>query len=220
MIKINLLPQKRAKLRVARAREPGGADIWIGVGALVAVAVIVFFALDQPKRARLRELADQDKALQTEVNEKTKALQGYSELKKAADEADARAISINRLINAKIVPANVLHELGEILTPNHLPTMTETMAKLTGTGLEGDPNKRIDLTWDPTHVWLTSYVDKKGDFTLEGGAQTEGDVTQLSKRLAASVYFVDVSPSREDRVNDKDSGITYYKFTITGKVAY
>src|SRR5207248_3206005 len=114
--------------------------------------------------------------------------------------------------------ANVLHELGEILTQNHLPTMTEDMTHKTGNA--GDPNKKFDLTWDPSHVWLTSFTDKSGDFTIEGGAQAEVDVTQLSKRLAASVYFENVAPSRQERVSDKDSGITYYKFTITGRVDY
>jgi hypothetical protein len=98
--------------------------------------------------------------------------------------------------------------------------MTEDMAKKTGTGVDADPNKVFDLTWDPAHVWLTSFIDKDGEFSLEGGAQAEADVPQLSKRLAASVYFSDVSPSRQEQLVDHDTGISYYKFTITGKVAY
>jgi hypothetical protein len=118
------------------------------------------------------------------------------------------------------VPANVLQELGEILTTNHLPTMTEEMAKRTGNGNESDPNRRYDLAWDPTHVWLTGFTDNNGTFKLEGGAQGEGDITQLSKRMQASVYFDNVAPSQEERVSDRETGIAYYKFTITGKVAY
>ena len=118
------------------------------------------------------------------------------------------------------MPANVLQELGEILTANHLPTMTEEMARRTGNGPLSDPNRRYDLAWDPKHVWLTGFSDSKGDFKLEGGAQAEVDITQLSKRMEASVYFDNVSPSQEERVADKDTGIAYYKFTITGKVAY
>ena len=33
------------------------------------------------------------------------------------------------------------------------------MAQKTGTGPDSDPNKRFDLAWDPTHVWMTSFVD-------------------------------------------------------------
>jgi hypothetical protein len=98
--------------------------------------------------------------------------------------------------------------------------MTQDMAKRTGNGPESDPNRRYDLAWDPTHVWLTSFTDKNGTFRLEGGAQGEGDITQLSKRMQASVYFDNVAQASEERVNAPDNGVPYYKFTITGKVAY
>ena len=227
MIKINLLPQRRAKRGrgLQLQREPGGKDLVVGAAALAGVAAVVFFAVDQPRRSHLNDLRESNKQIQQEINAKNSQLEpsgggGYAELKKLADEADERATSINRLIAAKVVPANLLHELGEILTNNHLPTMTEDMAKRTGNGPEGDPNKRFDLAWDPTHVWMTSFVDKAGEFTLEGGAQGEVDVTQLSLRLQASAYFTSVTPSQEERVADKESGINYFKFTITGRVAY
>ncbi len=219
MIKINLLPQKRAKLRVS-TNEPGTRDIAIGAAALVGVAAVVFFAVDQPKRGHLSDLRKSNDDLQKEIAQKQQDLQGYAELKKLVDEADDRAKSINRLLNAKIIPANVLHELGEVLTSGHPPTMTEEMARKVGNGPDSDPNKKYDQTWDPSHVWLLSFTDDKGDFTLEGGAQAEADVTQLAKRLAASVYFANVAPSREERVADRDTGISFYHFTITGKVAY
>ena len=217
--RINLAPQKRAKLRVS-TDQPGTRDFAIGVASLVGAAAVVFFAVDQPKRGELADLNKSNDDLQKEIALKNKDLVGYPERKKAVEEADERAKSINRLLNAKIIPANVLHELGEILTTNHSPTMTEEMARKVGNGPESDPNKKYDLTWDPSHVWLLSFVDEKGDFTLEGGAQAEADVTQLAKRLAASVYFSNVAPSREERVADRDTGISYYHFTITGKVAY
>jgi Tfp pilus assembly protein PilN len=219
MIKINLLPAKRAK-RVQISSEGGQREMAIGLASLAGVALVVFFAVDQPKRSHLRDLRDVIDQLNTEIAGKNKQLVGFAELKKAADEATTRAKSINRLIAAKIVPANVLQELAEILTANHLPTMTEEMARRTGNGPQSDPNRRYDLTWDPTHVWLTAFTDTKGDFRLEGGAQAEVDITQLSKRMEASVYFDNVSESQEERVADKDSGIAYYKFTITGKVNY
>jgi Tfp pilus assembly protein PilN len=220
MIRINLLPQKRAKRAFQAAPDGSSRDFVIGVAALVGVAAIAFFAFDQPKRSHLSDTKKSNHALDVEIQGKQKELDGYTELKKAVDEADERAKAITRLLNAKIIPANVLHELGEILTSGHNPTMTEDMARKVGTTAESDPNRRYDLTWDPSHVWLLSFTDNNGDFVLEGGAQAEADVTQLAKRLQASVYFVGVAPSREERVADRDTGITYYHFTITGKVAY
>ena len=41
-----------------------------------------------------------------------------------------------RLLSAKVGPAHVLHELGEILTASKYPTMTEDMARRSGAGPE------------------------------------------------------------------------------------
>lgn len=220
MIKINLLPQKRAKIRAAR--EPGGKDILIGVAALAGAAAVVFLALDQPKRSEMADLRDANAQLDQEIQTKNRQLRDYPALKATAEEAERRNESILRLMAAKVVPAHVLHELSKLTKPNELPTMTEEMAKKTGNGPESDPNKRFDLAWDPTHVWITSFVDnsKDGSFRLEGGAQAQVDIIQLSKRLQASVYFDGVSQQTEERFSDRTTGITYYKFVITGRVAY
>jgi Tfp pilus assembly protein PilN len=228
MIRINLLPARRAKARFAVSGgggEGGTRDIFIGTGALVAAALLIFIAVDQPKRSRLNDLKDSNGQLDTQINDKNEQLKGkgkddpgFETLKKAVEESDKRAESINRLMSAKVVPANVLHELSEIMQTSHPPTMTDEMAKK----VASDPNKRFDLAWDPTKVWLMSFSDKvdDGSFRLEGGAQAEADIVQLSKRLQASVYFDRVSLQSEDRATDRETGITYYKFVITGKVAY
>jgi len=194
----------------------------IGLAALAGAAAVVFLAVDQPKRSKLSDIREANRNLDVEIAAKNKQLTGYDALKKAADDAEERTKSIARLLAAKVVPAHVLHELSKLMRPNELPTMTELMAKKTGNGPESDPNKRFDLAWDPTHVWITSFVDnsKDGSFKLEGNAQAQVDIVQLSKRLQASVYFDRVSQQTEERVTDRTSGITYYKFVISGKVAY
>ncbi len=217
MIKINLLPQKRAKRQaaVASTGDGGTKQFMLGVGALVAAAAVVFLLIDMPLRSDRSDYEAKTKQLAGEIATKKKKLEGYDTLKAEEANAVVKIQSINRLLTAKVVPANVLHELGQILSVRG-PTMTEQMAKQ----VESDPNKKIQQDWDPQHVWLTGFTDQGGAFKLEGGAQSKEDVTQLSKRLAASVYFENVTPQSGDRVNDKDSGLSYYKFTITGKVAY
>ncbi len=218
MIKVNLLPQKRTKRAARGPSAPGDAgtrSFLIGVGALVAVGALVFFVFDMPKRSARSDLETKNKQLVSQIAQQKKELEGYDTLKEEEANAQAKVDAIGRLLRAKVVPANVLQELGQILHTEG-PTMTEQMAEL----VAKNPNRKIQADWDPQHVWLTSFTDTKGDFKLEGGAQSKEDVTQLSKRLQASVYFVDVTPQSGDRVNDPDSGLSYYKFTITGKVAY
>ena len=221
MIRINLLPQKKPR-RIVRTGEPGSRDVVIGLSSLAIGAVLIFLVFDMPKRTRLSDLREANDVLDGEIAAKQKQLKGFKELKGAASEAEERVKSINRLNAAKVVPANVLHELGEIMTPNHLPTMTEDMAKKTGNSAESDPNKRFDLAWDPSHVWITNFADNARDstFRLEGAAAAQVDIIQLSKRLQASAYFFDVSQQSEERVTDRDTGLTFYRFVITGRVAY
>jgi Tfp pilus assembly protein PilN len=219
MITINLLPQRRTRKGVT-APEGSPKHLVVGALALAAAAAAVALLVDRPGRAKLAELARTNQQLQHEIQAKTEQLEGYAELKEAADEADAHYKSIKRLLSTKVVPAHVLHELGEILMARKYPTMTEDMTRRTGNGSDSDPNKRFAADWDASHVWLSGFSDTGGVFKLEGGAQTESDVTQLAKRLAASVYFSDVTPAGGERVADGQTGTNYYKFTITGKVAY
>jgi Tfp pilus assembly protein PilN len=218
MIKINLLPQRRVKR--AAAADESARPLVIGIAALVAAGVAVAVLVDRPRRARLAELREANEQLQADISTKNRQLAGYAELKKSTEEAEERFRSIQRLLGAKVVPAHVLHELGEILTTSKYPTMTEDMARRTGNGPESDPNKRFQPDWDPSHVWLSGFTDAGGDFKLEGGAATESDITQLAKRLAASVYFADVIPAGAERLADLQTGASYYRFTITGKVVY
>jgi Tfp pilus assembly protein PilN len=219
MIKINLLPQRRPKKRGA-ASDPSANHLVVGVAGLVVAAAVIALLVDRPKRVRLAELTRENQQLQTDIRAKTKQLEGYADLQKASDEADERYRSIKRLLRAKVVPANVLHELGEILMTGKRPKMTADMLRRTGSGDDSDPNKRFQDDWDASHVWLSGFTDTAGLFKLEGGAQSESDVTQLAKRLAASVYFSDVTPAGGERVADAQTGAGYFKFTITGKVAY
>jgi Tfp pilus assembly protein PilN len=218
MIKVNLLPQRRAKHKAA-ASDPSSKQLFIGVVALIAAGAAVFVAVDMPKRGRLNELNVANAQLQDQINQKNQALKGYAEMKKAADEANKRAEAIDRLNGNKVVPAHVLHELSRILTREG-PTMSEEMTRKAGNGPDSDSNKRFQADWDPGHVWLLSFIDTNGSFKMEGGAQSESDVTQLSKRLQASVYFDDIVPAGGERLADRTSGVDYYRFTITGKVVY
>jgi Tfp pilus assembly protein PilN len=218
MIKINLLPQRRQRRVGGRraADESATRQLLYGVGSLAAAALVVLLVFDLPTRSARERYVRDEAALREEIRKQNEQLVGFRETQKAQADAEARKQSIDRLMRAKVVPAHVLHELSEILTSNHLPTMTSDMLRKTSS----DPNKRFQQDWDPTHVWLSGFSDNNGVFKLEGGAQSESDVTQLSKRLAASVHFMDVTPTGGERVMDQASGINYYKFTITGRVAY
>jgi Tfp pilus assembly protein PilN len=216
MIKVNLLPQRKPK----RVAAPGEKHIAMGMGGLALAAGAVYFGVHRPVSSALKDVNDVNEGLQAEIAGKQEKLKGYEELQVAAKASEKRAESITQLNKAQIVPAHILNELSDILTQGKIPTMNEAMGKRVGTGPLSDPNRRFQIDWDPHHVWLTSFSEKSGEFKLEGGAQSDGDVTQLSKRLQASVYFREVTPAGAERIFDRDSAVTYYNFTITGKLVY
>ena len=216
MIKINLLPQRKQK----RAAEPGRIELMLGAGALVAAAAVVFFAVHEPAAAERDDLAEQVQALQGENDEARTGLKDMPTVRAAVEAEEKRAAAIDQLFGTVVVPDNLLHELGEILTPGRMPTMSREMEARISDGPQGDPNRRFALDWEPKNVWLTAFTLKGEDFTLEGGAQSEADVPQLAKRMQASVFFDQVTSPTSLRVDDRLTNITYYKFTITGKVVF
>jgi type IV pilus assembly protein PilN len=232
MIRINLLPQKKSK-RAARGtmtpsmrgRSSGGdgngqTQFLMGCGALLVAGALVFFLVHKPMADERKRLEDITERKTTENNAAKAKLKDYENLKKVVESAKERSASIEKLVKAKAVPANLLQELGDILTQGRAPTMTNEMRDKVSDGPKGDPNKRYQADWDPKHVWITSFIEKGGEFTLKGGAQSDPDVTQLAKRLQASVYFMDVAPKGGAQTLDRDTGLQYYDFTITGKVVY
>jgi type IV pilus assembly protein PilN len=216
MIKINLLPQKKK----AREARPGELDVALGMIAIAGAFAGVYFGYHTGQVKKLKDLQHANTDLQTDNAGVRADVDKQKDLETVINAEQQREASITKLVHAESVPANVMQELGDVLTAGRQPTMTSYMATRVSDGPNGDPNRRFTSDWDPKHVWITSFTEKNGAFTLDGGAQSDGDVTQLAKRLQASVYFSDVTPSGAERTSDPNGNLSYYKFTITGKVAY
>ena len=216
MIKINLLPQKKK----AREATPGERDVALGVIAIAALFAGVYFGVHAKKAKTLKDLQHANGELEADNESKRATVEKQKDIEQVVTAEQEREGAIAKLVKAKSVPAHLLQEMGDILTPGRLPTMTKAMAVRVSDGPKGDPNRRFALDWDPKHVWITSFSEKGGKFVLEGGAQSDGDVTQLAKRLQASVYFQEVTPNGGERTTDQAGNISYYTFTISGKVVY
>lgn len=211
MIKINLIPRKRT---------PGGEQsqqtLYLGVLILLIAGAAVVFLVHRPLNEKIERLQDATSRLARENKAKEGKLKDFKKLKAAVEQAEKRTEVIMRLNKARATPANMMRELSSLLTPRRMPTMTKKMSE----EIEDNPNRKFSQEWDAKHVWITKFSEKNGEFQLDGGAQSDGDMTQLALRLQASVYFHDVVPKDGREVVDKDSGVSYYKFTIVGKVAY
>jgi Tfp pilus assembly protein PilN len=212
MIKINLSPLRRPKTSNLGTRMLVLALlVWGGVAASITMLV------HWPMTEQIDQLQASVSTLEAENQDKRNQLKGYEELKRTIADAEARAAVVNRLNQARAVPAHMLHELSLILTPNVLPTMTAEVRAM----IEGGRTREFVREWDPSNVWLTTFTeDKDGKFRVQGVSQSDSDMTQLALRLDSSVYFDDVVPVGGSETTDKVTGSTSYEFTITGKVAY
>ena len=211
MIKINLLPHRKT-----RRVDPGEKSLLIGGAVLVVLALLVYVAVHLPAQSAIASMEKTNKKLADQNKRSEAKLKDYPKIKAAVDALDQRKVAIEQLNGARVTPANLLFELSKIMTPGKQPTMTATMAER----VLNDPNRRFSAEWDPKTVWLVSFAEKKGRFKLVGGAQADGDYTQLAQRLQASAYFDAVNPKEAKERKSKGSGISYFQFTITGRVVY
>ncbi|MCE9577332.1 MAG: PilN domain-containing protein [Deltaproteobacteria bacterium] len=216
MIKINLLPQRKPR----RQADPGQQQVALGALGIMALFAGIYFGYHRGIQTKYNQLRQTDSGLEADNAKKRTEVDKGKALQNVVESAEERSKAIAKLVKAKSVPAHLLQELSDILTPGRSPTMTKEMATRTSDGPKGDPNRRFDPLWDPKHVWISSFSEKGGVFTLSGGAQSDADVTQVAKRLQASIYFMEVTPRGGERVTDANGSVSYYQFTITGKVVY
>jgi type IV pilus assembly protein PilN len=211
MIRINLLAQRKSK-----RSERGEQSALFGLLVVIVVGAAVFFLVHRPLEAELASQQQVNHRLQSDNKSIRKRTKHFDELKSAVEVLEAQEQAISQLNAAKATPAWLLDELSRILTPGRQPTMTKAEADRAS----HDQNRIWDRAWDPKHVWINSFSERKGKFKLKGGAQSDSDMTQLALRLQASAYFLDVLPQTGDQKVDKETGIAYHEFTITGKVRY
>lgn len=211
MIKINLSPQRRPK-----TSNKGQTTFLVGLLSVMATAAVVYFVDYKQLSDEVERLRVSTQELSRANQDKKNSLKGFDDLKKIIASAEDRRDVILRLNRARAVPAHMLHELSRLLTRKRLPSMSEAMQQ----EMAQNPNRELMLDWEPANVWITKFTERDGVFTLEGGALADSDMTQLALRMQASVYFFNVVPEGGKEEVNKASGGSYYKFTITGKVAY
>jgi type IV pilus assembly protein PilN len=211
MIKINLIAQRKVK-----RTSKGEKSLALGFLVILLAGALVFLLVHRPLEEEIDRLKSTNAKLTKQNTDKKKQVKGLKDLKAAVEALNDRKAAIDALNGARATPADMLYELSRIMTPGRMPTMTKEMAKR----VEQDPHRKLTTEWDPKHVWITSFDEKGGEFKLQGGAQSDGDMTQLAKRMDASVYFENVVPEGGNEKSQGRSGVSYYDFTITGKVVY
>ncbi|RMH43044.1 MAG: hypothetical protein D6689_06330 [Deltaproteobacteria bacterium] len=211
MIRINLLPQKKSK-----KADAGQQTLAIGFAIVAVVGVLVFLLVHRPLQEEIDSQQAANQALKKKLSALREKTKDFEKLEAAFKAAQAQKEAIDRLLNARVTPAWMMHELSTILTKDKNPTMTPEMAKR----VREDPNRAWVQGWDPKHVWITKFEENGGTMQLYGAAQSDSDMTQFVLRLTASVYFDDVTIQSGGETSNKGAGVSFYNFLLSGKVVY
>ena len=214
MIRINLLPQKRA----GRGAAPEASQRWLlAVLAVVLLEVVGLFLFHQRKTDELTEQNQKNNELQAKINDIKALVANHEEVKKALGVLRQREDAIAKLQSARSGPTAVLLELSRILTQNRGPTVDkERLAELR----KNNPLAVFSPAWDVRRIWLFSYTESERTVRLEGYARDGNDVSELAQRLRLSLYFYEVTILPGKKEVEKDTKLDLVKFALQLKVRY
>jgi type IV pilus assembly protein PilN len=216
VVRVNLLPERRASKARAQATEPG--QLWIlAVLGFVVLEVVAFLFVEKFMQDKLSDVklanGKTDAAIKGIQGQMTDQAQVKAQLKDLRDREEA----VQKLKAGRTGPTNVLLELSTVLTPGKEPTaprerIEEQRAE--------NPVTAMHPNWDTRRLWLTSYAELERAVKISGLAKEPEDVSELFRRLALSNYFQDVKLLPGNTVTDQASKEPLVRFEISAKVRY
>lgn len=209
MIRINLLPTRKAKRQEASQRQ----FLIMAMAILGTVGLVVFFHLQATSEL---EKAQRDNTItQAEVARLKQELGDYDKIRGQREELLKQRKTIQSLESARTGPVFLLREMSEILSPGKGPTFDRVTYEET---LRKDPNAGFNSNWETKRVWLDSYTEEKQRIKLRGAAKSNEDVAEFLKRLNSSVFFKDVN--LDATAQAAKGSVKYVNFSLSAAVIY
>jgi type IV pilus assembly protein PilN len=208
VIRINLLPTRRAKRQEAGQRQ----FILMGLALLATVGLVVFFHLQAT--TELEKAQHDNTILQADVAKLKQELGDYDKVRGQREELLKQRKTIQSLESGRTGPVYLLRELSEILSPGKGPTFDRVTYEET---LRKDPNAGFS-NWEPKRAWLESYAEDGLKVRIRGSAKSNEDVAEFLKRLNASVFFKDVNLDATAQVSK--GSLKYVNFGLSTTVIY
>jgi len=208
VIRINLLPTRRAKRQEAGQRQ----FLIMGLAVLATIGLIVFFHLEAT--TELEKAQHDNTLLQADVAKLKTELGDYEKVRGQREELLRQRKTIQSLETGRTGPVYLLRELSEILSPGKGPTFDRVTYEET---LRKDPNAGF-TNWEPKRAWLESYSESNMKVKIRGSAKSNEDVAEFLKRLNASVFFKDVN--LDATAQAAKGALKYVNFGLSTTVIY
>jgi type IV pilus assembly protein PilN len=215
MIRINLLPEKRAAQRRGVAGE---RQTWLLaiLGALL-LEIIGMMLLHKSKNDDLSRLQKHNQEIQANIDDIKRQISNRDEIKNELKELRDREDAIQKLESARTGPTSVMLELSHILTSGRMPTVDrDKLEQLRRDNPQAVPN----LNWDARRLWLVSYDEVDRNVHLAGLARDGEDVSEFLRRLSLSDFFFDVKMLPASKTTEGPNHVELVKFELSAKVRY
>lgn len=208
MIRINLLPSRKAKRQGAGQRQ----FLIMGLAVLGSVGLVIFFHLDATNE--LEGVQRENTIVQAEVAKLKQELGDYDKVRGQREELLKQRKTIQSLEAGRTGPVYLLREMSEILSPGKGPTFDRVTYEET---LRRDPNAGFS-NWETKRTWLESYTEERQHIKLRGSAKSNEDVAEFLKRLNSSVFFKDVN--LDATAQAAKGQVKYVNFGLSATVIY
>ena len=208
MIRINLLPTRKAKRHEASQRQ----FLLMGLAVLATIGLVIFFHLQAT--TELERAQHDNTILQADVAKLKQELGDYDKIRGQREELLKQRKTIQSLESGRTGPVYLLRELSEILSPGKGPTFDRVTYE---EALRKDPNAGF-TNWETNRAWLDSYAETKLAVKLRGAAKSNEDVAEFLKRLNSSVFFKDVNLDATAQANK--GSVKYVNFGLSASVIY
>lgn len=221
MIRINLLPSKKAirkKGEVADSGGESGSQAWLAIvlGA-VLLEVLVLLMVYNTQQNKLTQAQKKNAEITANVDAIKREISNHNEIKGQLKELRDREEAIQKLQSARTGPTATMLELSRILTTGRGPTVDRDKLEQ----LKRDnPSSVPNANWDPRRLWLIAYKEESRTVRLTGLARDAEDVSEFLRRLSLSDYFYDLKLLPAQKAVDGNTRLELVKFEMSAKVRY
>jgi len=211
MIRINLLPAKRAAATPATAARVWGYA-YLGTAVVWCIALaFVYFSLISDRDQALAQNAELDRQI-ARVREQSGNLE---ELQKQLEQSKQLETVVRGLRDARSGPARMLLELSSILSPGRGPSVDPL--KLEDLR-RSNPDVGVSAGWDTRRLWILGFEESRRACRILGEARNNEDIAEFLRRLSLSQVFDDVVLVRTGM--PRAQGASLVAFELTCKVRY
>lgn len=220
MIRINLLPSKKAIRKKGEVAEAGesGSQAWLAVvlGA-VLLEVLVLLMVYNAQQSKLTQAQKKNAEITANIDAIKREISNHAEIKSQLKELRDREEAIQKLQAARTGPTATMLELSRILTAGRGPTVDrDKLEQLKRDNPTSVPNPN----WDVRRLWIKEYREQDRTVRITGLARDGEDVSEFLRRLTLSDFFYEVRILPASKTVDPATKLEVLKFEMSAKVRY